>query len=134
MYVRSTLWIFFIIVYVCDLDVYLSTFPILQSPEFCVCCSGDVLWWILRCSRSIYVMFYDVFCDVHVHTIVAWICVCCSDDVWWCSCSVYVMFYDVFYDIRIVYTWCSMIVASRKVYISDTWNIANPIFKGLFSY
>jgi hypothetical protein len=68
-------------------------FSILQSPEFCVCCSGDILWWILRCSRSIYVMFYDVFYDIHVHTTVTWICVCCLGDVCWWLCSVHVMFY-----------------------------------------
>ena len=62
---------------------------------------------ILRCSRSIYVMFYNVFCDVHVHTTVAWICVCCSGDVRWCSHSVHVILYNVFYDIRIV-LWLSL--------------------------
>jgi hypothetical protein len=72
-------------------------------------------------------MFYDVFCDDYVHTTVAWICLCCSGSVWWCSRSVHVMFYNVFCDVRIVYTWCSMAVAWRKVYISGTWNIANPI-------
>ena len=147
-------------------------FPIYQSPEFCVCCSDDVLWWILRCSRSIHVMFYNmalfafliirtfqlifsaetvffshnrsaeimfrlvfsakrtgpIFCNVHIHTTVTWICVCCSGDVWWCSRSVHVIFYDIFYNVCIVCTWCSMAVACRKVYISDTWNIANPYF------
>jgi hypothetical protein len=78
----------------------------------------DVIWCFLWCSvvymwysRSIQVMFYDVFL--------------CSRSIQWCSMMVFVMFTqihvmfydffifiwyiggDVFCDVRVVYMWCS---------------------------